>query len=366
MSDNTNSNPAFVGQVVQTAGVLEMGERVIASPSDLPIVGTDQNLTFALTSPQSLSVDLPNIASLGTIAGGRKIRCFDKNGDWGANPVTFNGTGGALIDGVASVTVSQPFGGVVFEWRGTYWHATGLNASFGGFTGAVTVDAPPETANPADDEFNAATLGDEWAVFGSTVDPAPPARGATFAGPAQVRVSQAVRTGWLMVQPSSDSNPATIHRSLGAAMTQGMVYAKFSMDSNASIGPDIFTFALTQSSAGNPDFNNAVFLELRRAVADDQWTLTAGRKIAGVGTTTYTTTITLPFQPVSRVQITRNGTRFDVYAGSSPGGMKFLGTFTSGALNPDRIAISVSNFDYATTIYGLDYVRRLDGVNPTV
>lgn len=366
MSDNTNSNPAFVGQVVQTAGVLEMGERVIASPSDLPIVGTDQNLTFALTSPQSLSVDLPNIASLGTIAGGRKIRCFDKNGDWGANPVTFNGTGGAMIDGVASVTVSQPFGGVVFEWRGTYWHATGLNASFGGFTGAVSVDAPPETANPTDDEFNAATLGDEWAVFGSTVDPVPPARGATFAGPAQVRISQAVRTGWLMIQPSSDSTPAIIHRSLGAAMPQGMVYAKFSMDSNASLGPDVFQFSITQSLAGNPDFDNAVFVSLRRSTADNQWTLTAGRRIAGVATTTYTAIVVLPFQPVSRVQITRNGTQFDVYAGSDPGGMKFLGTFTSGALNPDRIAVGVSNFDYATTIYGLDYVRRLDGVNPTV
>jgi hypothetical protein len=359
-----NANPSFVGQVLLTGGVLEMGARTIASSADLPIVATDQNLN--VTAAQDLTITLPLPAALGTESGSRKLRFFDGAGVWGAHPVTFVASGGALIDGQPQVTISQPWGSVEFEWRGTYWHATGLNTSFGGFTGAVTVDAPPETANAADDEFNAATLGDEWAVFGSTVDPAAPARGATFAGPAQVRLSQAVRTGWLMIQPSSDSTPATIHRSLGAPMTQGMVYAKFSMDSNASIGPDIFTFALTQSSAGNPDFNNAVFLELRRSVADNQWTLTAGHNMAGVPTTIYTTTVTLPFQPVSRVQITRNGTRFDVYAGSSPGGMKFLGTFTSGALNPDRIAISVSNFDYATTIYGLDYVRRLDGVNPTV
>ena len=82
--------------------------------------------------------------------------------------------------------------------------------------------------------------------------------------------------------------------------------------------------------------------------------------------TVYTATLTQMTQPVARLQITRNGTTFALYAGSSQGGMKFLGSFVSAGLNPDRLVITAATTGVPPSIFGLDYVRRIDGVNPTV
>jgi hypothetical protein len=92
----------------------------------------------------------------------------------------------------------------------------------------------------------------------------------------------------------------------------------------------------------------------------------ASNVIAAVPTTVYTATLDQITQPVSRFQITRNGTSFDLYAGSSAGGMKHLANFVSGALNPNRIVFSLSTTGAPASILGLDYIRRLNGVNPTV
>lgn len=363
MSDSMNANPSFVGQVMQTGGVLEMGARTIASSADLPILATDQNLQ--VTANQDLTVALPLPADLGTEPGARKLRFFDGAGVWGAHPITFVGSGGALIDGQPQVTISQPWGSVEFEWRGTYWHAIGLNAGFGGLN-AFGVDLPPDAAQSDDDEFNAPALVSDWTVTGATVVPGDPQRGGAFAGPATVRYSQALRAGWLLIQASSDGNVVEFHKPLATALTQGAVYTRFSMDGNSTVGPDAFAFSLMQTSAGIPDIHNQVSVTLQRSVADNSWTIVASNNIAGVATTVYTATLTQMTQPVARFQITRNGTAFAMYAGSSTGGMKHLGSFTSGALNPDRLVFTVSTTGAPSSIVGIDYVRRLDGVNPTV
>ncbi len=364
MSDSMNANPSFVGQVLLTGGVLEMGARTIASSADLPIVATDQNLN--VTAAQDLTITLPLPAALGTESGSRKLRFFDGAGVWGAHPVTFVTSGGALIDGQPQVTISQPWGSVEFEWRGTYWHATGLNASFGGLGGGLGIDFPPDAAQTDDDEFNALTLGTEWTVTGAAVVVGDPQRGGAFAGPATVRHSQSLRTGWLLIQPSSDGNPVQYHKPLVTALTQGAVYTRFSMDSNATVGPDSFSFSLMQTLAGVPDLNNEASVSLQRSVADNSWTIVASKTIAGVNATVYTATLTQMTQPVARLQITRNGTTFALYAGSSQGGMKFLGSFVSAGLNPDRLVITAATTGVPPSIFGLDYVRRIDGVNPTV
>lgn len=365
MADTMNVNPEFSGRVVQTAGVLEMGERVITTLADLPILATDQNISLALGSPQSVTISLPPPAALSSTPGARKLRFFDKNGDWGAYPVTFSATGGALIDGVPSVTVSQPNAEVVFEWRGTGWHANGIAAFFGGLGGGFGVDLLPVVASADDDEFNAATLQD-WTVTNATVVAGEPVRGGAFVGPAQVRYSQTLRSGWLLVQPSSDGNVVQFHKPLSSPLTQGTIYCRFSMDSNAGVGPDSCSFALTQSSAGVPDLNNRIVITLVRSTTDNSWTLAADRIIASVYTSIYTATVTSLVQPVDHFQISRLGTNFYAYAGSTAAGMKYLGTFASGALNPDRIVFTMAATGAPPSLLGLDYVRRLDDANPTI
>ena len=89
-----------------------------------------------------------------------------------------------------------------------------------------------------------------------------------------------------------------------------MVYAKFSMDSNAGAGPDVFALLLGQSTAGNLDIDNAVSVSLGRAVGSNTWTLKAEKRVAAVSTTVHTATLDSFVQPFDRMQIYRNGTTF--------------------------------------------------------
>lgn len=67
MSDNANLNAQFRGQILESASTIETGSRVIASPSDLPILGTDTCLDIKLTVPQALAITLPSLAQLATV-----------------------------------------------------------------------------------------------------------------------------------------------------------------------------------------------------------------------------------------------------------------------------------------------------------
>lgn len=363
MSDNANQNPQFRGQILETAGTIETGSRVIASPSDLPIQGTDTCLDIKLTTPQALTITLPALATLATVPGGRKLRILDANGSWGAYPVTLNGAGSDKIDGESSVTLSQPWGGVEIESRGTYWHVSLSGVvGLGGMGGGFGPDLLPTPGLSDDDEFNGATLGSTWQLLGATQQVGEPQRGATIVDPNVVRYSQTLRTGWLLFQPDA---AAYLSKALLTPMSQGAVYCKFSMDANAGVGPDAFVLLLCQTSAGNLDINNCVTISLQRATADFTWTVKAEKRVAGVATTVYTKTLDSLVQPFDRMQITRDAGNFAFYIGSEAGGMKSLGT-TAAAIAPDRIGIAGSNTGGPSPIYGVDYVRRLDGVYPTI
>jgi hypothetical protein len=363
MSDNANLNPQFRGQILETASTIETGSRVIASPSDLPILGTDTCLDIKLTVPQALAITLPSLAQLATVVGGRKLRILDANGSWGTCPVTLNASGADKIDGESSITLSQPWGGVEIESRGTYWHVSLSGVvGLGGMGGGFGPDLLPTPAAADDDEFNGTTLASSWQLFGAALQAGDPSRGATIVGPNMVRVSQTLRTGWLLFQPDAT---AGISKLLSTPMTQGAIYCKFSMDANDSVGPDAFSLALCQSALGNIDLDNAVSVTIQRATADYTWTVIAEKRVAGVSTTVYSKTLDSLVQPFDRIQINRNGGSFLFFIGSEAGGMKYLGT-AAAAINPDRVAMLGNNTGGPSTIYGLDYIRRVDGVNPTV
>lgn len=363
MSDNANLNAQFRGQILESASTIETGSRVIASPSDLPILGTDTCLDIKLTVPQALAITLPSLAQLATVVGGRKLRILDANGSWGTYPVTLNASGADKIDGESSITLSQPWGGVEIESRGTYWHVRGV-VGLGGMGGGFGPDLLPTPAAADDDEFNGTTLASSWQLFGAALQAGDPSRGATIVGPYVVRVSQTLRTGWLLFQPSLSDASVYFSKLLSTPMTQGAIYCKFSMDANGSVGPDVFGLALCQSALGNIDLDNAVLVSIQRT-ADCTWTVIAEKKVAGVSTAVYSKTLDSLVQPFDRIQINRNGGSFLFFIGSEAGGMKYLGTIAA-AINPDRVAMSGFNTGGPSTIYGLDYIRRVDGVNPTI
>jgi len=363
VSDNANLNAQFRGQILESASTIETGSRVIASPSDLPILGTDTCLDIKLTVPQALAITLPSLAQLATVVGGRKLRILDANGSWGTYPVTLNASGADKIDGESSITLSQPWGGVEIESRGTYWHVSLSGVvGLGGMGGGFGPDLLPTPANADDDEFNGTTLASSWQLFGAALQAGDPSRGATIVGPNVVRVSQTLRTGWLLFQPDAS---AYFSKLLSTPMTQGAIYCKFSMDANDSVGPDAFGLLLCQSTAGNIDIDNAVSVSILRSTADFTWTVKAEKRVAGVSTTVYSKTLDSLVQPFDRIQINRNGGNVLFFIGSEAGGMKYLGTIAA-AINPDRVAMAGFNTGGPSTIYGLDYIRRVDGVNPTV
>ena len=173
--------------------------------------------------------------------------------------------------------------------------------------GGFGPDLLPTPANADDDEFNGLTLSSAWQLLGATVQAGDPQRGVTIVGPNVVRQSLSVRSGWFMFQPDVG---AYYSKLLATSLTTGMVYAKFSMDSNAGVGPDAFALLLGQSTAGNLDIDNAVSVSLGRAVGSNTWTLKAEKRVAAVSTTVYTATLDSFVQPFDRMQIYRNGTTF--------------------------------------------------------
>lgn len=364
MSTTPNIVPSFLGSVLPAASHPSVGERIVTTLADLlPLLATDTAIGMALVSPAPATLTLPALSAIGAEPGLRVIRIFDRLGQWGDNPFTVVASGTDKIDGESSVTLSQPFGCIILESRGTYWHvdASGL-LGFGGMGGGFGPDLLPTPATTDDDEFNGLTLSSAWQLLGATVQVGDPQRGVSIVGPNVVRQSLSVRNGWFMFQPDV---AAYYSKLLATSLTTGMVYVKFSMDSNAGVGPDVFALLLGQSTAGNLDIDNAVSVSLGRAVGSNTWTLKAEKRVAAVSTTVYTATLDSFVQPFDRMQIYRNGTTFAFFVGSEAGGFKALGS-TTAALAPDRMAFGGSATGGPSPVFGLDYVRRLDGVYPTV
>lgn len=363
MSDNANLNAQFRGQILESASTIETGSRVIASPSDLPILGTDTCLDIKLTVPQALAITLPSLAQLATVVGGRKLRILDANGSWGTYPVTLNASGADKIDGESSITLSQPWGGVEIESRGTYWHVSLSGVvGLGGMGGGFGPDLLPTPANADDDEFNGLTLSPAWQLLAATAQAGEPQRGATIVGPNVVRQSVTARTGWLLFQPDAS---AYYSKLLASALTTGLIYAKFSMDSNAGAGTNGFALLLGQSAAGNLDVNNAVSLTLARTGGSNTWMITAEQRVGGISTTVYSATLDSFVQPIDRMQIYRDGTTYRFAVGSEAGGFKDLGS-TVNAISPDRVGVAGVAVGGPSPVFGIDYIRRQDGTFPTI
>lgn len=372
MSTSQNYFPEFMGRVLGVAGLMHLGARDILVPGDATVLDADFTLYVKLTSPQPLTIPLPAPSTLSTMPGSRKIRVFDVNGNAGANAITVDGNG-ALIDGFPTALINGNFGGLELEWQGNHWHAVGSNFGYAltqiqGFAG---MDAPPQAANADDDEFNNGVLAPEWELFGFvTLDPDPPARGESGGMAASTaRLSTTQRQGWVLIQVSPDNSAAILHKPLLSAMTEGMIYTKFSMDSNENIAAtDSISLFLCQSVLSGsdyvPDFDNMLSVQLNRKTSDNTWTLQAGKTVASLGTVLYNKSLDSFTQPVTRLAIARSGTTFRFYAISESGGVKHLAD-TTALLNPDRVAISCNNSVDPAPVYGVDYIRRVDGAYPT-
>lgn len=370
MTASASVNPDLRGFIVDTAIVRYLGDRLVELPADLVLDEADTSLAVAMNPPAIAVFELPDPSTLSDIPGSKRLRFFDSIGQAGAYNILINATGGALIDGVPQISIVGNWGAVEVEWRGTYWHAA---STFNVMTlgGVFGLDGQPTPVDADSDEFNAEELSADWAL-GSNValDPDPPARGETFSGPALVRISTTQRPGWLLLQPSDDNPGALFHKPLAAPLANGFLYLKFSMDSNENIpASDVFQFGIfqTTTSLGEiiPDLDNCVVIGLARDTSDNSWNLVANYKVAGVGATLYDKTLDSFTQPFTRMAVGRDGTNFRVYVGSESGGFKHVGSF-SGAINPDRVAFVVNNNSAPAGVYGIDYVRRIDGVLPTV
>ena len=120
-----------------------------------------------------------------------------------------------------------------------------VGSGLAGSLGAFGPDLLPTPANADDDEFNGF---DAIASMATACGHRPSwrtAAGATIVGPNVVRQSVTARTGWLLFQPDAS---AYYSKLLASALTTGLIYAKFSMDSNAGAGTN--GFALLRAVGG--------------------------------------------------------------------------------------------------------------------
>ena len=136
------------------------------------------------------------------------------------------------------------------------------------------------------------------------------------------------------------------------------------MDSNWRRTGCVRALLLGQSTANNLDIDNAVKRKPGPLSGSNTWTLRPGKRVAAVPAPQSTQQRLNSFvQPVRpRGNLYRNGTTF-AFCGFGAGGFKALGS-TTAALAPDRIAFGGFATGGPSPVFGLDYVRRLDGVYP--
>jgi len=236
-----------------------------------------------------------------------------------------------------------------------------------GFQSFVAPSPEGAATDSLSDEFDGSRLDSAWSRLHSVLAPAPQ-RGADFnpAGPA-ARESFSLRKGWFLLQPSADGGQTGIHKAIPSPTTTGLIYCRFSMDSNGSIPgvTDSCTLSLCQTIGGDDiDPDNIVSVVLRRDTANNTWTVAMTRKIAGVAGTVYSESLSSFSQPINQMAIAYDHatTSWVGQVGVDGGGWKVLGTLTSGALAPDRLLLSAISTSQANPIFGFDYVRRESGL----
>ena len=86
------------------------------------------NTLFVQTTSGAITVTLPTAVGV----GGRCYFVADEEGDASTNNVTVLPTGAETIDGLASVTIDQDYGGFVFQSNGANWIIVACCTSQGG------------------------------------------------------------------------------------------------------------------------------------------------------------------------------------------------------------------------------------------
>ena len=238
-----------------------------------------------------------------------------------------------------------------------------------GFQSFLAPAPPLAASDPVSDEFDDSVLDSSWIRLHSVLGTVPQ-RGAGFAPPGPAaRESLSQRPGWYLLQPSADGNLCGIHKSIPSPTATGLYYCRFSMDSNQTVPSSIdgITLSLCQTINGDEvDTDNIVSVILTRDTADNTWTVKMSRKIAGVAATIYLQSLDSFSQPITQMAIAYASdlNTWVGMVGSDAGGWKILGTLVSGALSPDRIFISTVSTAQPNAIFGLDYVRREQGLLP--
>lgn len=224
-------------------------------------------------------------------------------------------------------------------------------------------------SDPFSDEFNDPTLASDWIRLHSVATETPQ-RGASFATPGPIaRESLSQRPGWFLMQPSSDDSLSGIHRAIPNAGASGLFYCRFSMDSNYALPSTVDGIALwlcQTTEEGEFDNHNFVSVALTRNTAVNTWTITMTREIASVPDIIYSQTISSIVAPFSQLAIAYDSdtSSWVGMVGTDTGSWNVLGALTSGSLSPDRILISATSSSQPNAIFGLDYVRREQGLLP--
>lgn len=251
---------------------------------------------------------------------------------------------------------------------GDYLDSLTAAAAGSGFFGFISPPTLVASADSVSDEFDATSLDSSWTRF-HTIDTTAIHRGQGYVSPSNsARESfSTLRPGWLLFQPCGI---AGYHKSLGSGdvlTDAATLYCRFSMDSNEASDGDSLQFAMSETASDTIDTDNAVIVTLGRATANNTWTLSATRKVAGSSADIYAATSLSSFgQPIQGMGVSyflnEGSMTFLPFAILDNGCWKSLGSFSSVALRPDRLAVIGTQASQANPVFGLDYVRRESGL----
>lgn len=256
MSDTGNVFPDLRGLIVDVSGIRFLGERRITASADLPDRDGDYTLAIAITPAAPATYTLPNPLQLGTVPGSAVRRVFDPIGQASTENITIVASGGALIDGAASVVISQAFGMVELEWRGTYWH----QKSTAGFD--PTNPGPIGEGTPSTGKFTILKLNATPGPLALTALPGPvngtvlliEGPGGSSVGLGQVPLtatSQALEFTFAAEMPNNSqlTIPIFAHGGFGTiAFDDGSALASFVFDGAGNTGTNGVTYTNFQTT----------------------------------------------------------------------------------------------------------------------